>query len=135
MADVAAGRKASGVWTLIVVAAVPALSGWGAFAHSRAEQTLLRGEITELAISRHRRTVERDEAKTHLRAAREELTILRGTLGQVTAERDELKAQLIVLRQETASVQNRMVEAQVTGSVRKPAKPARSAALRNRNTR
>jgi septal ring factor EnvC (AmiA/AmiB activator) len=90
MADVAVASKASGVWTLILLAGVPALSGWGAFAHSRAEQTQLRAELSQLATSRHQRTVERDEAKADLLASREELTTLRGTLGQISAERDEL---------------------------------------------
>ena len=128
------GTKANGLWTLVFVVSLLALSGWGAFAYnaksSAAAHQELRQQLAELTVSRNELTAERSNAHAQLRAAREELASVRGTLSQITAERDEVKGRLAAALEQIANGRTAAGDAQVreTGSVRLPTKPAPSPA-------
>jgi septal ring factor EnvC (AmiA/AmiB activator) len=133
MAEVGGITEVNRLWTVTLLVGVAAIFGWGALAYtanfSAIAQQQLRDQVAEMTASRDQRQAERDQARAQLRAAREEMTTLRGTLGQTNAEHEELKVKLKAARHELASIQSPIGEGQVreTGSLQTPkATPSRA---------
>ena len=98
---------------LSLILALLALSGWGSFAYaaksSGAAQKELQAKVGELEIRQGQLMAERDEARAHLVAAKDEIADLRARLATAQKRLDELEAAV-----------------SKTGSVRAPKSPAKS---------
>jgi septal ring factor EnvC (AmiA/AmiB activator) len=124
MTEIREPTKRNWLITLTVLACAVAFFGWSALAYhasfSATAQRELREQVAELIQSREEFMSQRGTIQAQLRAALEDLSVVRGSLGQVTVERDEAKTQLAAARDQIAALQNRAGEAEVreTGSLR-----------------